>query len=176
MTTIRTWTRRMAVVSMLALGGVTVEAARASGEHGHVEKRHDGRHHDGHGHDSHDAPDCQVVMRDSLNGFTTILTAETKKGRHGKRTFEIASQYVWETEVTARFENRHAPMQTDVGVPHDSLDGIRERFDEEVDAFDKDGVVHIDDQLTYVILPDADCSKDEFALIHFFVVEWFFYG
>ncbi len=174
MTTIRTWTRRMAVVSLLALGGVTTDTARAGSD-----PRREGDHHDGHHGEDRDRrhmPDCQVVMRDSLNGFTTILTAETKKGRHGKRTFEIASLYVWETEVTARFENRHAPLQTDVGVPHDSLDEIRDRFDDEVDAFDKDGVVQIDDQLTYVILPEADCSKDEFALIHFFVVEWFFYG
>lgn len=37
-------------------------------------------------------------------------------------------------------------------------------------------MVEIDGQLTYTLVTGAACSTDEFALILFFVDEWFFYG
>lgn len=67
-------------------------------------------------------------------------------------------------------------MVTTAGVPHGSITYLRDTYDDIVDTFEEDGIVGVDDQLTYVLLPGADCSKDEFAMIHFFVVEWFYYG
>lgn len=79
-------------------------------------------------------------------------------------------------DETAKFEDRYAPMQTTAGVPRRSITYIRDKYEDIVDAFAADGVVGVDGQLTYVLMPGARCTRDEFAMIHFFVVEWFYYG
>lgn len=115
---------------------------------------------------------CAVVMRDSFNAFSTIVWVKSSH-KDGKYYFSVSDLYMGTRE--AKFASRDSPLNAK-GVPHDTLNEIREEYEDEVEAFDDDGVVQVDDQLTYVILPESECSKDEFAMIHFFIFEWFYYG
>ena len=117
--------------------------------------------------------DCKVGLWDSFNEFSTILTV--KPGEGGDLSFIVDDNFGL-GEVTADFASRDSPLVSDASVPDQSLNEIRERFEDETATFDEFGVVQIGSQLTYFILPKARCTEDEFALIHFFVEEWFYFG
>jgi hypothetical protein len=117
---------------------------------------------------------CRVEFVDSYNQFTSIIEVESSED-DDELDFTVFDEST-DLTVHAHFDDRDSPLETDAGVPDSSLVEIRERYESDVDTFAASGVVEIDSQLTYTLLPDANCTKDEFALILFLVDEWFYFG
>lgn len=121
-----------------------------------------------------DSTECRVELVDSFNLFTTILDVESSKEK-GALFFTVIDEDLDET-IDAQFDSRNSPLETDVSVPDDTLNQIRARYRSSITTFETADVVEVDDQLTYTLLPGADCTRDEFALIRFFVDEWLYFG
>lgn len=117
--------------------------------------------------------DCRVGMWDAFNEFSTILTV--RPGDDGELSFIVDDNFGL-GEVRATFASRDAPMVSDVCVPDRTLNEICEDHRVDTKIFNERGVVLVGSQLTYYMLPNAGCSEDEFALILFFVNEWFYFG
>ena len=178
------------VLGLTTMGGIGAARAGAPYDEESPPREGSGKPYDGYGgydgygdkgggrdpHHRHHDPDCQIVMRDPGNAFSSLLTSDGHGYHHDLRFRVTASRGDW--EVKAKFADRHAPMIVHppwVGVPRDAIADIRERYEDTVDTFDFDGVVEMRG-VTYVLMPEADCSKDEFAMTLFFVEEWFYYG
>ncbi len=174
------------VLGLATMGGMGAARAGSPYDEEGPPREGSGKPYDGHGGDSdkgggrdphhwHHEPECQILMRDPGNSFSSLLTSDGH-GYHRDLRFRVTASR-GDGEVKAKFADRHAPMVVPpgVGVPHDSIDTLRDRYDDAVDTFDSDGVVEMRG-VTYVLMPEADCSKDEFAMALFFVEEWFYYG
>lgn len=117
--------------------------------------------------------DCRVGMWDAVNEFSTILTV--RPGDEGDLSFIVDDNFGLGA-VSASFASRDSPLVSDVCVPDQTLNEICEGHKVNTKIFSERGEVVVGGQLTYYMLPDAGCSEDEFALILFFVNEWFYFG
>lgn len=118
---------------------------------------------------------CRVRMDDSFNEFTTFFTV-TSSQQQGALDFTIVDEGMDDYTIDAHFDGRNQPLETRVSVPDDSLNEIRMRYQSMVTEFDTTGMAYDGYQLTYTLQPGAECSRDEFAMIHFFVIEWLYFG
>lgn len=114
---------------------------------------------------------CAVRFVGSSPEVTAVITSRRK----GKYVFVVTNEAYDET-VTAKFAGADAKIQTDVGVPDWTLNQIRECYDDVTEDFAEFGWVQIGSHPSYALMPKAKCSRDEFAMILFFVDEWFYYG
>lgn len=126
------------------------------------------------GDDGGDDKVCLVRMDDSFNEFTTFFTV-TSSQTQDALDFTIVDEGKSDT-IEAHFDGRDQPLETRVGVPDDSLNDIVMRYQSMATEFATTGMAYDGYQLTYTLLPGAQCSEDEFVMIHFFVIEWLYFG
>lgn len=129
---------------------------------------------------------CRVQLHDTTNDFFANINAESSK-QGSALSFIITDEGPQEdfaegevTVIEAYFERRYWPLETSVSVPNDTLNEIRQRYQTSVTIFATQGVVSPDNlegfPVFYALLPGAECTRDEFAMIEFFVDEWLYYG
>jgi hypothetical protein len=118
--------------------------------------------------------DCRVEFDDSWNQSHSIIDVESDK-HDGELFFSVYDEDK-DMMIEAQFDGRNSPIETDANVPPSTLNEIRRRFKPYVKTLAASGEVLIDHQLQYTLLPGAECSRDEFALILFFVEEWLYFG
>lgn len=114
---------------------------------------------------------CAVQFVGSAPEVNAVITSKGK----GKYVFHVTNMAYDET-IKAKFAGADGKIQTDVGVPHWTLNQIRECYEDVTAEFAEFGWVKIGTHPTYTLMPGAKCSTDEFAMIVFFVDEWFYYG